>query len=48
VKLWQTEPEDDNTIRIDTNFADWLPGQVEGLTVLSLYERDLEHVALVR
>ncbi|MBT7956616.1 MAG: cupin [Rhodospirillaceae bacterium] len=48
VKLWQMEPKDDNTVRIDTNFADWLPGQVEGLTVLSLYDRDPEHVALVR
>ena len=48
VKLWQMEPEDDNTNRIDTNFTDWLPGQVEGLMVLSLYERDSEHVVLVR
>ncbi len=47
VKLWQMEPEDDNTNRIDTNFTDWLPGQVEGLMVLSLYERDPEHVVLV-
>jgi anti-sigma factor ChrR (cupin superfamily) len=48
VKLWQMEPEDSETVRIDTGFANWLPGQVPGLTVLPLYARGPENVALVR
>jgi anti-sigma factor ChrR (cupin superfamily) len=48
VKLWQMEQEDDETVRIDTAAANWFSGQVSGLTVLPLFERGPESVALVR
>jgi len=48
VKLRQMDSGDDNFVRIDTNSAEWLPGTMEGLTIMPLYERNSEHVALVR
>lgn len=48
VKLWQMEDDDQEYVRKDTARADWLPGLVAGLSVLPLFERGTEHVALVR
>ena len=48
VKLRQFEPDDRKFVRIDTTTAPWLPGLMEGLNVMPLYERKAEHVALVR
>jgi len=48
VKLWQMAQEDDATVRIDTGAAEWFSGQVPGLSVLPLYKRGPESVALVR
>ncbi len=48
VKLCQMDPEDRDTVQIDTNQADWHPGLVDGLSVMPLFERGVEHVALVK
>ena len=48
VKLQQFDPADREYVRIDTNEAKWLPGQVEGLRVMPLHEYETEQVALVR
>ena len=48
VKLWQMDPEDREQLRIDTRAGLWQPGMVEGLEVLPLFSRGMEHVALVR
>ncbi len=48
VKLRQFEAEDQTFVRIDTNTADWLPGRGAGLSVLPLFKRDSEQVALLR
>ncbi len=48
VKLGQMDPDDQDYVRIDTNKAEWLPGQAEGLSVMPLHERGPEHVALVK
>lgn len=48
VKLWQFNPEDDESVRIDTRSASWYPGLVPGLTVQPLHEFDGVSTALVR
>lgn len=48
VKLRQFREDDDSRVVIDTKKGDWLPGLVEGLSVLPLHEHHTEHVALVR
>ena len=48
VKLHQFEKEDRQPVVIDTNEAQWLPGLVPGLQVMSLHECAAEHVALVK
>ncbi len=48
VKLQQFDPDDQEYVRIDTNKAEWLPGQVEGLHVIPLHEYGTEQVALVK
>ncbi|WP_290653697.1 cupin domain-containing protein [Idiomarina sp.] len=47
VKLHQFDADDRNTVRIDTNNAEWLPGQ-GGLQVMPLHSHNTEHVALVK
>jgi anti-sigma factor ChrR (cupin superfamily) len=47
VKLDQFDPEDRATVRIDTQTAQWLPGQ-GGLQVMPLHDYRGEHVALVK
>lgn len=48
VKLQQFDPDDQEYVRIDTNHAEWLPEQVEGLQVMPLHEYGNEQVALVK
>ena len=48
VKLQQFDPDDQAYVRIDTNKAEWLPGQVKGLHVMPLHEYGTEQVALVK
>lgn len=48
VKLQQFEKDDQAQFAIDTRNAEWSPGRVPGLEVLSLHEYGTEHVALVR
>ncbi len=48
VKLHQFDSEDVEQKAIDTNTAQFLPGQVPGLTVLPLHSVPGENVALVR
>jgi anti-sigma factor ChrR (cupin superfamily) len=48
VKLHQFDSEDRETLNIKTQAAEFLPGQVEGLTVLPLHSFGGESTALVR
>ena len=52
VKLHQFDPDDTEQKVVDTCSGEWLPGLVNGLTVMPLHEyaspRGAEHVALVR
>lgn len=48
VKLHQFSNDDHRQCAINTTQANWRPGLVEGLSVLSLHEFEGEHVALVR
>lgn len=48
VKLNQFSPEDSGDCNIDTTCAEWLPGLVDGLSVLPLHSFGSEHTALVR
>ena len=48
VKLWQMEPDDREYVRIDTNKAEWLPGPVDGVSLMALHRRGLEEVSLVK
>ena len=52
VKLHQFDPDDQEQKVIDTRSGEWLPGLVDGLSVLPLHEfaspNGAEHVALVR
>lgn len=48
VKLHQFDQRDTRHFNIDTNSEPWRPGLVDGLSVMSLHEFDVEHVALVK
>ena len=48
VKLQQFDNRDQSQLVIDTRSANWSPGLVPGLEVLSLHEYEDEHVALVK
>lgn len=48
VKLWQFAESDTTQLAFNTNEASWLPGLVEGLSVLPLHEHDGVNTALVR
>ena len=48
VKLDQFDPGDRERVSIRTAESTWLPGLVDGLTVLPLHEFGVEHTALVR
>jgi len=48
VKLWQMDAADQEQVRIDTNSAEWLPGLVDGLTVMPLHQYGTENTALVK
>lgn len=48
VKLHQFETEDTDQKAISTKETEWLPGLVDGLSVMPLHEHGTEKVALVR
>ncbi|MCH8622189.1 cupin domain-containing protein [Undibacterium sp. TS12] len=48
VKLRHLDPDDSETVRIDINTSNWLPGLVPGLSVMPLSEFEAQHTALVR
>jgi len=48
VKLQQFDEDDQAQLIIDTHSADWSPGLVPGLEVMTLHEFKSEHVAMVR
>jgi len=48
VKLHQFDRLDTRQVNIDTGTKPWLPGLVTGLSVMSLHEFDVEHIALVK
>lgn len=48
VKLHQFDQDDQDQFHIDTKTAEFLPGTVEGLSVLPLHSSASENVALVR
>lgn len=48
VKLQQFQSNDSQQVNIQTQNQPWLPGLVEGLSVMPLHEHNGEHVALVK
>jgi anti-sigma factor ChrR (cupin superfamily) len=48
VKLMQFDPDDQERKVINTHMAEWLPGLVEGLSVMPLHQFGTESIALVR
>lgn len=48
VKLWQMVPADQDNVRIDTTRERWLPGLVNGLSVMPLHQIGGENISLVR
>lgn len=48
VKLCQMDPDEREHVNIDTQTAAWHPGMVDGLTVMPLFQRGFENVALVK
>ena len=48
VKLSQFEVDDQDYVRLDTNSAEWLPGQIDGLQVMPLHDFGSEHISLVK
>lgn len=48
VKLWQFAEDDTLQLALNTQQADWLPGLMEGLSVLPLHEHNGVSTALVR
>ena len=48
VKLWQMNPKDQRRVAINTTQSPWMPGLVDGLSVMPLHEFEGEHVALVK
>jgi len=48
VKLHQFDERDTTQVNIDTRTEPWRPGLVSGLSVMSLHEFEVEHIALVK
>ena len=48
VKLNQFQQGDSDFVKIDTNSQQWLPGLVDGLSVMPLHSFATEHTALVK
>jgi anti-sigma factor ChrR (cupin superfamily) len=48
VKLRQFQKHDDKSVIINTNEEPWLPGLVDGLSVMPLHNFNNEHTALVK
>ena len=48
VKLRQFQSDDQKPVVVDTNKEPWLPGLVDGLSVMPLHNFDTEHAALVK
>lgn len=48
VKLWQFATDDNQQMVLNTQQANWLPGLVDGLSVLPLHEHNGVNTALVR
>ena len=48
VKLRHLDPDDRETVRVNTHAGDWFPGLVPGLSVMPLSEFEAQHTALVR
>ena len=48
VKLRQFQTDDQEQVKINTNNEAWLPGLVDGLSVMPLHHFKTEHVALVK
>jgi len=48
VKLRQFQDGDQEQVKINTNKEPWLPGLVDGLSVMPLHHFNTEHVALVK
>lgn len=48
VKLHQFDQGDTKQVNIETQKQSWQPGLVTGLSVMSLHQYDVEHVALVK
>ena len=48
VKLWQFQDGDDESVAIDTRAATFVPGTVDGLSVLPLHQFETESTSLVR
>ena len=48
VKLRQFQNNDIQSVKIDTNKQPWLPGLVDGLSVMPLHNFETEHAALVK
>ncbi|MHA1544849.1 MAG: cupin domain-containing protein, partial [Alphaproteobacteria bacterium] len=48
VKLWQFQKGDTEPVKIDTSTASFVPGTVDGLSVLPLHQFKTENTALVR
>jgi len=48
VKLRQFDPDDQEFVRIDTNNTLWLPGQIDGHSIMTLHEYGSEQVRLER
>jgi len=48
VKLGHMDPDDQETVRIDTTRQTWLPGLVDGLSVMPLHQFGTSNTALVK
>ncbi len=48
VKLYQMDDDDQNSVVVDTNRADWSAGPVAGIEILHLHEYHDERVALIK
>ena len=48
VKLCQMDPDDRETVHVDTNAAPWQPGPTPGYEIMPLFARGPERVALIR
>ncbi len=48
VKLWQMEPADQASVRIDTTKERWLQGPATGITIMPLHQRGTENISLMK